>query len=75
MNLAEIIKESFSLKEAEQKDDIVLNSLEEWDSMSHMLFITRVEENYEIEFTGNDILSMQTIGDIKNVLMANGKTV
>jgi len=75
MNLAEIIKESFSLKEAEQKDDIVLNSIEEWDSMSHMLFITRVEENYEIEFTGNDILSMQTIGDIKNVLIANGKTV
>ena len=75
MNLAEIIKESFSLKENEQKDDVVLNSLEEWDSMSHMLFITRVEENYEIEFTGNDILSMQTIGDIKKVLVENGKAI
>jgi len=75
MNLAEIIKESFSLKEAEQKDEVVLNSLEEWDSMSHMLFITRVEENYDIEFTGNDILSMQTIGDIKKVLLANGKSL
>ncbi len=75
MTLAEIIKESFSLKAEDQKDDVVLNSLEEWESMAHMLFITRVEENYEVEFTAEDIFSMQTIGDIKKVLAEKGKTV
>ena len=72
MTLAEIIKESFSLKEADQKDEVVLNSLEEWESMAHMLFITRVEENFEIEFTGEDIFKMQSIGDIKKVLAEKG---
>ncbi len=72
MKLAEIIKDSFSLKEAEQKDNVVLNTLEEWDSMAHMLFITRVEENFEIEFSGDDIMLMQTIGDIKKILHDKG---
>ncbi len=72
MKLAEIIKDSFSLKEAEQNDSVVLNTLDEWDSMAHMLFITRVEENYEIEFSGDDIMLMQTIGDIKKILHNKG---
>lgn len=75
MTLAEIIKDSFSLKEAEQNDSVVLNSLDEWESMAHMLFITRVEENFDIEFTAEDILKMQSIGDIKKVLAEKGKAV
>ncbi len=75
MTLAEIIKESFSLREADQNDEVVLNSLEQWESMAHMLFITRIEENFEVEFEGDDIFAMQTIGDIKRVLAEKGKTV
>ena len=73
MTLAEIIKESFSLKEADQKDDVVLNSLDTWESMTHMFFITKVEEELGVEFTGDDIFAMQTIGDIKKVLAEKGK--
>jgi acyl carrier protein len=75
MTLADIIKESFSLKEADQKDEVVLNTLEEWESMAHMLFITRVEEVFGVEFTGDDIFAMQSIGDIKRVLREKGQTV
>ena len=73
MTLAEIIKESFALKEADQKDDVVLNSLEEWESMAHMLFITKLEEEMGVEFSGDEIFAMQTIGDIKRVLAEKGK--
>jgi acyl carrier protein len=75
MTLAEIIKESFGVKEAEQKDDVALTSLEQWESMTHMLFITRVEEEFGIEFTGDDIFAMQNIGDIRKVLAEKGATV
>lgn len=72
MTLADIIKESFNLKEADQKDDVVLNTLADWESMTHMLFITRVEEVLGIEFTADDIFAMQSIGDIKRILAAKG---
>jgi len=73
MTLAEIIKESFSLKEADQKDEVVLSALDAWESMTHMLFITKVEEELGIEFTSDDIFAMQSIGDIKRVIAAKGK--
>jgi acyl carrier protein len=75
MTLSEIITDSFSLKEADQKDELVLSSLEEWESMTHMLFITRMEENFSVEFTGDDIVIMQRIGDIKKVLAKKGVTL
>jgi len=75
MTLAEIIKESFSLREPDQKDEVVLNTLDAWESMAHMLFITRVEENFDVEFTGEDIFAMQSIGDIKRVLAEKGKII
>lgn len=68
MDLAEIIEEIFNLKASEQKDEISFSSLEEWDSMTHMLFITRVEENFSIELTGDEIAETQSIGDLKSVL-------
>ncbi len=75
MTLAEIINDSFRLREADQKDEVVLNSLEEWESMAHMLFITRMEDNFGVEFTGDEIYSMQSIGDIKKVLIAKGVNI
>ncbi|MBZ0098630.1 MAG: acyl carrier protein [Taibaiella sp.] len=75
MTLAEIIKESFSVKEADQSDDLVLNTLDDWESMAHMLFITRLEENFDVEFTGEEILTMNSIADIKKILSKKGKVV
>jgi acyl carrier protein len=75
MTLAEILKESFSLPVADQKDEVVLNSLDEWESMAHMLFITRVEEELGVEFTGDEIFTMQSIGDIKKILAGKGKEI
>ena len=74
MKLAEIIKDSFSVKEEDQNDDVVLSDLDDWESMAHMLFITRLEENYDVEFTGDEILAMNKIGDIKELLAKKGKT-
>ena len=36
--------------------------------MAHMTLIMKLEEEYEFMLTGDEIVSMQTIGDIKNVI-------
>lgn len=73
MELSEIIEETFNLRISEQKDETAFNALEEWDSMTHMLFITRVEENFSVELTGDEIAEIQSIGDLKKVL--NSKNI
>ena len=74
MKLNDLLKEVFNTKETELSDSVRLISLEDWDSMAHMIFITRLEEVYEINIDGNEIASMETIGDIKKVLASKGKT-
>ncbi len=73
MRLYKILVESFNAKESQLTDETRLLSLEEWDSLTHMFFITKLEGTYEIELTGDDIADMQTVGDVKKVIISKGK--
>ena len=73
MKLRELIEETFNLKEDAQKDDVKLSDLQDWDSMTHMLFISKIEENFGVELTGDEIAEMQTIGEVKKVLTEKEK--
>ena len=75
MKISTILKESFNANESLLTDDTRLMSLEEWDSMAHMFFITKLEETYGIELTGDEIANMQTVGDIKKTVASKGKAV
>jgi acyl carrier protein len=35
-----------------------------WDSFAHVNLLMRIEENYKIAFEPDDLLSMETLGDI-----------
>ena len=73
MKLSTILKESFNATPSELGDDTRLMSFGEWDSLSHMFFITKLEEIYGIELTGDEIADMQTVGDIKKTIISKGK--
>ena len=73
MQLNKIFKESFNAAESQISDDIKLQNFEEWDSLTHMFFITKLEELYGIELSGDDIANMQTVGDVKKIIISKGK--
>ncbi len=73
MKLYKVLKDSFNISESEMTDDVKLTSYGEWDSMSHMFFITKLEEAYSIELDGDEIADMQTVADIKKIIAAKGK--
>jgi acyl carrier protein len=73
MELNKIIKESFNEDITTMNDDIRLMSFGEWDSLTHMFFITKLEETYGIELTGDEIAEMQTLGEIKKIIHSKGK--
>lgn len=75
MKLNDVLKESFKVDDSEMNDDVKLSNYEEWDSMTHMYFITILEETYNIELTGDEIADMQTVGDIKKIIISKGKEV
>jgi acyl carrier protein len=72
MKLFKLLKEAFSVSENEATDEKVIMNFEAWDSMSHMHFIANLESEYAIEFTGNEIAQMTTVGDVKKAIQEKG---
>ena len=66
--LFQIIGEVFNDDHDKFDDDLRLMDLDGWDSLAHMHFITRIEAEYDVELTGDDIANMQTVADVKDVL-------
>jgi len=73
MKLYQILKDTFNAKDSELSDTQEMIGYEEWDSMAHMLFITKLEEEYAIDLTGDEVFAMKTVGDVKKVLLEKGK--
>ncbi|MDB9964254.1 acyl carrier protein [Vicingaceae bacterium] len=68
MKLYNIISETFGVNVSEITDDTRFLSLEDWDSMSHMMFITNLEDSYSIDFEGDDIVDVSSVGELKELL-------
>ncbi len=75
MKLNKILVESFGAKQDQLIDSFSIYSFPEWDSMSHMFFITKLEEEYDIVISGNEIESMRTVKDVKNIILTKGKNI
>ncbi len=43
--------------------------------MTHMVLITRLEEEFQVQLTGDEIADMQTVGDARRFLAGHGVAV
>ena len=72
MSLEKIIAEVFDIAEGTVSDTLALADIPTWDSMAHMMFIVRLEEDYQIQFTGDEIADIKTVGDTRAALLLHG---
>lgn len=72
MNLEKKIAEVFALPEASVADGLALSDIPTWDSLAHMMLIVRLEQDYAIQFSGDEIADLQSVGDIRATLQAHG---
>lgn len=72
MSLEKVFSEVFVLPESSVVDSLALSDIPTWDSLAHMMLIVRLEETYQIQFTGDEIADIQTVGNVRTVLQAHG---
>lgn len=72
MSLEKIFSEVFVLPEQSVVDSLVLSEIPTWDSLAHMMLIVRLEETYQIQFSGDEIADIQSVGDARAALLAHG---
>jgi acyl carrier protein len=72
MSLEKILSDVFGMVPEQFQDETSIMSLPNFDSMNHMMFITELEGVFSIELTGDEIAEMETIGEVKKVLVSKG---
>ena len=56
-------------------DDVKYQSIPEWDSISHMVLITELEDAFDISIDTDDVIDMNSVGKAKEILAKYSITV
>ncbi|MEY2494820.1 MAG: hypothetical protein QOJ45_1312 [Verrucomicrobiota bacterium] len=72
MDLKIVFAEVFAIPQKTVQDSLRLREIPSWDSMSHMMLITRIEEAFSVELTGDEIADFRSVGDVREALNRRG---
>lgn len=50
------------------RDDMTAHDVEKWDSLTHMLMITKVEETFGIRFKLKELNKLKQVGDLIEII-------
>ena len=64
----QVFVESFSIGESDLNDDLVYESIPEWDSVGHMGMIAGLEDTFEITMEMDDIIDFESYNKGKELL-------
>ena len=53
-------------------DDLAMQDVPTWNSLTHIDLVVGLEEAFAIELTQDEIVEMQSIGAIRRILAARG---
>lgn len=72
MSLEKAFADVFHIPESSVNDALQLRDIASWDSLSHMMLIARLEEDFKLQFDGDEIADMATVGDARRALHKHG---
>lgn len=66
--LIEIFKEALELDDQVDVENLVYNTIPQWDSIGHMALIAELEDAYDIMLDTDDVLDMSSFAKAKEIL-------
>ncbi|MFN6535667.1 MAG: acyl carrier protein [Nostoc sp. EkiNYC01] len=70
--LTEIFSDVLNISPLEITDKLSPNTLKTWNSMAHMKLVMAIEEAYDIVFTVDDVKSVKSFADARQILLQKG---
>lgn len=70
MKLNQMIGSIFECDDARLKDTDTANDIEAWDSVTHILLLSAIEEEFHIKFSDAEMSEIETIGQIREAVAA-----
>jgi acyl carrier protein len=76
MNNSNKLKESFSkalnISVDRISDELLYQSIPEWDSISHMVLISQLEEDFEVSIDTDDVIDLSSFEKAREILCKLG---
>ena len=69
-DLQTIFRSVFHKEQLTISSDTSQSDIDQWDSLNHAVLIDAIEKQYNIKFDLMDMISMQTVGDICEKIIA-----
>ena len=63
-----LVAEVLQIPAATITNDLAMHDLDVWDSLKHMELVLSIEQSFGIQLTFDEIIRMQSVGEIKRVL-------
>ena len=60
--LTNIFRKTFGDETLVLSDDMTANDVDNWDSLSHMLMITEIEDHFSIKFKLRELNKLKNVG-------------
>ena len=69
-NLTEVFRKVLGNPSLELRDDLTANQVDNWDSLTHMLLITEIENSFGIKFKLKELNKMRNVGDMVEIIIS-----
>lgn len=66
--IKQIFCDVLGVSESEVNDNTSYNSFEAWDSLKHLEFIAKLEEEFNIDIEMDDVIAMESFRKIKDIM-------
>lgn len=68
--LQELFQNVFNDDTLRLSDETSINDIAGWDSVTHINLMFSIEQTFDVEFTGNELGELKTVGELKRALSA-----
>lgn len=66
--LTTIFHEVFNDNSIVLRDEMTANDVDNWDSLTHMLMISKVEEEFGVKFKLKELNKLKKVGDLISIV-------
>ncbi len=68
--LTAIFRKVFGNESLILTDQLTANDVDQWDSLSHMILITEIENKFSIRFRLKELNKMRNVGDMIDIIIS-----
>lgn len=64
--------EALNISEEEVTNQLTYQSIPEWDSISHMMLISQLEEDFDVSIDTDDVIELSSVAKAREILTKLG---